>query len=611
MKNIKYCISFLLGLSLIITNINILQAKDTVRLVFVHHSTGRYWLNTGHGNLGDSLAAHNYYVRDTDYGWDAPYNTNIGDKTDIGQWYSWFADSTMQDNGKYQCDNITEELFSTNTKYASYNSPIADPGGENEIIMFKSCFPNSNVRDDNGTSPEELFGQPYNVSAHTLDNCKAVYNEILEFFKNHPDKMFMVITQPPLTQSSTNETYAANARLLTNWLTLEWLQENNWENKNVYVFNYFNILTDENNHHRLIDGIIEHINNNGDNYAYYPTSSSDSHPNAEGDQKATVEFISLLDYFYEKWQQFLNPENPNEPPEFLSYPDTISFNEDDSIVFKESRWYDFVVDNDTPDSLLRFDLLPTSYINVKKTDDNFVLTAKANWFGVQSLKLIVSDGEYSDTTIQTIRVLPVNDPPEIINLPEIIEFPDTTIYKMDMAMHIFDLDTPDSLLSWEFSVSNDSIVIEFDEQTNILSIIGNGFLGEAWLTCILKDNFSAADTGIVKVEINKVVNIEDYESLKPKTYHLMQNFPNPFNPVTKIRFGVPVTGENNPNLQISIYDTQGKKIKTIISGVFTPGSYQVEWDGTNEEGHPVGSGIYIYRLESSEFIQARKMMLIR
>jgi hypothetical protein len=273
-----------------------------VRLVFVHHSCGDNWLDTGNGNLGDELGANNYFVRDTYYGWDATENTDIGSSTDIGHWYTWFADLTVQNNGTNRHENIMNSLYETDSKHAAYDSSMcSDPGGENEVIMIKSCYPNSNVRDNNSTVPSDLYGNAYNVSAHTLSNCMVVYNRVLDYMKTREDKMFIVVTAPPLLASSTSPQHADNARTLNNWLVNDWLQDANWENRNVYVFDFYNVLTETNNHHRINAGSIEHINSNGDNYAGPYCSGSDNHPTSEGNRKATCEFVPLLNVFYNRW----------------------------------------------------------------------------------------------------------------------------------------------------------------------------------------------------------------------------------------------------------------------------------------------------------------------
>lgn len=93
----------------------------------------------------------------------------------------------------------------------------------------------------------------------------------------------------------------------------------------------------------------------------------------------------------------------------------------------------------------------------------------------------------------------------------------------------------------------------------------------------------------------------------PTTYSLSANYPNPFNPETKIEFAVP----KNDIVTIAVYNLLGEKIKTLTSKIFTPGYYSVYWSGKDEAGINVSSGIYFYRLISGDFIQSRKMILMK
>ncbi|MEZ4821933.1 MAG: T9SS type A sorting domain-containing protein [Ignavibacteria bacterium] len=96
-----------------------------------------------------------------------------------------------------------------------------------------------------------------------------------------------------------------------------------------------------------------------------------------------------------------------------------------------------------------------------------------------------------------------------------------------------------------------------------------------------------------------VTNISDSEI--PKNYKIT-NYPNPFNPVTKIIFDIP----NEGNVRITIFNTAGQKITELINEYKTAGSYQVDFNGSN-----LASGIYYYRLESGNFSQVRKMILLK
>jgi hypothetical protein len=94
-------------------------------------------------------------------------------------------------------------------------------------------------------------------------------------------------------------TYAENARAFNLWLVNDYLNENNYTLNNVAVFDFYNILTDPNAHHRVKNGQIEHILGTR-NTLYYP--SGDDHPSVEGSRKATEEFLPMLNVFYHRWQ---------------------------------------------------------------------------------------------------------------------------------------------------------------------------------------------------------------------------------------------------------------------------------------------------------------------
>ena len=128
----------------------------------------------------------------------------------------------------------------------------------------------------------------------TVSGAKYVYNTILGYFATRPDKLFIVITAPPLSDRSN----AANARAFNNWLVNDWLAENDYPLNNVAVFDFYNVLTGKDAHHTWQDGSIVHIPGSKDTLAY---RSGDDHPNEAGSRKATEEFIPLLNVYYHRW----------------------------------------------------------------------------------------------------------------------------------------------------------------------------------------------------------------------------------------------------------------------------------------------------------------------
>lgn len=203
----------------------------SIKLIFIHHSSGENWLNDENGRLGIALMENNYYVSDTNYGWGPD---SIGDSTDIGQWWLWFR--------SHESPTYMEALFGESGQNCWYSRLDSDPEGENEIVMFKSCFPNSALQgdpDDPVPAIEDnpLVGEGSWSEYHTVANAKGIYIDLLNYFRTRQDKLFIAITAPPLT----DPTYASNARAFNQWLVNDWLK--GYPYHNVAVFDFYNVLT--------------------------------------------------------------------------------------------------------------------------------------------------------------------------------------------------------------------------------------------------------------------------------------------------------------------------------------------------------------------------------
>lgn len=97
----------------------------------------------------------------------------------------------------------------------------------------------------------------------------------------------------------------------------------------------------------------------------------------------------------------------------------------------------------------------------------------------------------------------------------------------------------------------------------------------------------------------------------PDNFELKQNFPNPFNNSTQIIFSIPQLSSGATQVQLNIYNLQGKRINTLVNQKLNAGSYQVNWNGKDSQGNIVPSGVYIYQLKTSRFISSKKMLLIQ
>ncbi len=109
--------------------------------------------------------------------------------------------------------------------------------------------------------------------------------------------------------------------------------------------------------------------------------------------------------------------------------------------------------------------------------------------------------------------------------------------------------------------------------------------------------------GVIKVEQTVEVNIPI-----PEEFVLFNNYPNPFNPTTNIKFQVP----ENSNVKLAVYDLNGKLIKQLLNNsYYSIGVHSVVWDATDEFGNKVSSGMYLYRFSSGRFAKLGKMVLMK
>ncbi len=145
--------------------------------------------------------------------------------------------------------------------------------------MFKSCYPLSEVGD-------------------SIEDEQDVYTGLLDYFAAHQDKLFVLITPPGKKVVSSYQ----KTRELCDWLVDSeggWLA--GYEHANVFVYDFYCTLSEEDSHHRVVNSLVERAwaNNYDGNSPYH---NDDNHPNTTGNQKATEEFLPLLNAAWNRWQ---------------------------------------------------------------------------------------------------------------------------------------------------------------------------------------------------------------------------------------------------------------------------------------------------------------------
>lgn len=104
---------------------------------------------------------------------------------------------------------------------------------------------------------------------------------------------------------------------------------------------------------------------------------------------------------------------------------------------------------------------------------------------------------------------------------------------------------------------------------------------------------------------------EDAVAGLPRAYSLSQNYPNPFNPMTVIEFAVPETGDGGIEVTLQIYNIRGGRVRTLIDGPKPGGIYTVSWDGRDDRGNRLATGVYLYSIKAGDFRSTRKMVLVK
>ena len=299
----------------------------------------------------------------------------------------------------------------------------------------------------------------------------------------------------------------------------------------------------------------------------------------------------------------------NEPPVVDSLP-TIRFNEDEEYFLDLKTWYEFVHDVDTPDSSLSFSFsCDNDCIHFSEIENRVcTITSDENYFGIDTVCVTISDGEYDCTCKALLTIESVNDLPVISGLPVTSTIDNGSLIEMDIALNIEDIETPDSLLTIGFISDPDSIYKSYDVETGklYLGAIGD-YSGEVELTIfVIDEDFGTAmETIIVYVHPNLTAT-EEINKL-PDNINLSQNYPNPFNPSTVIRYSIPVAGTQHAvSVQLRVYDTLGNEVATLQDGQQSPGFYERTWHAGN-----LSSGIYFYVLRVGSFVESKKMILLK
>ena len=284
----------------------------------------------------------------------------------------------------------------------------------------------------------------------------------------------------------------------------------------------------------------------------------------------------------------------------LANDDTASVREDDSVKVA-------VLQNDSdPDG----DNLTVTVISnpqngsLVQLGDTLKYLPAQDFFGSDSFQYQIDDGNGGlDSAVVRVTVKSVNDAPQIVNLPNTLVLNPNDCTQLNMANYQQDVDTPDSLLQWSFSVSDPSAIsYTFNAANDTLEICSLGPTGTYYLFTTLTDDSGAYDQDTIAISVELPSAINSGNKSMPETFDLKENFPNPFNPQTTIRYQLPEASQ----VTIKVYDLNGQLVDVLVNKRQAAGYYTVRF---NAQTH--ASGVYFYVMKTNNFVKVRKMMLLK
>ena len=155
----------------------------------------------------------------------------------------------------------------------------------------------------------------------------------------------------------------------------------------------------------------------------------------------------------------------------------------------------------------------------------------------------------------------------------------------------------------------------------VLDLQGESINTQAGNFITLPYSFKGSNNDIANVELENIMvsgprgqmvdvasrSVSTEVKLVPGVFALHQNYPNPFNPKTEIRFDLPEASK----VEISIFNLMGQKVRTLSNEEISSGYHVMQWDGTNDKGSMVSTGMYFYTLSTNKYNAMRKMLFLK
>ena len=297
----------------------------------------------------------------------------------------------------------------------------------------------------------------------------------------------------------------------------------------------------------------------------------------------------------------------NDTPVVSNVPDQI-ITEDDS--FSLITLDDYVEDPDDHDSVMIWTHWGESELLVDITDRVATIVAlDPEWNGSETIWFKACDpGGLCDSNEATFMVTTENDTPLVSDIPNQTVALGESFTSISLDNYVTDADDHDSVMIWTHWGESELLVDITDRVVTITAPDPEWIDFETiWFKACDPGGLCDSNQATFTVQLSTDVADEDSSVSSSADFLLSQNHPNPFNLKTSITYSVPVAG----NIKLTIYDLLGRRVKTLADFHQTPGQKSIDWEGTDDKGNAVASGIYFYKIDAGAFTDSKKMVILK
>lgn len=274
-------------------------------------------------------------------------------------------------------------------------------------------------------------------------------------------------------------------------------------------------------------------------------------------------------------------------------PESITF-EEDSVYILDLSPYIYDIDS----QILSISISESPFLNY--TIDNYIIQIhpEQNYFGQSTIFVSVNDMDSRLITTDSliVNVLPVNDSLEIVSyFPSDLNQSLYTLTNYSFTVNAFDADNDSLSYTWMINDIN---------QNNSSPSLNTIFTEQGFFVVkvIVSDGLTLRD-----VVWNVSVNTLSSDGLHVFNTQLINNYPNPFNPDTFIRFSL----KESDWISIEIFNVKGQKVKQLLNQKMNVGFHSLKWDGTDDNNRQLCSGVYFYKMRSSTYSGIKKMLMLK